>query len=138
VGEGSAEGLTAEIRVPDHSSEPSNDLAALNREKARLRKAGAIILAVGLISAGLLYWLRTHDSNLDELRESQARAESRQMQLLYGRSGGITEDLSNALKRPGPQAGLIVAISGIIAAGCFYLGQPIEESDEGTSTDAAK
>ena len=124
--------------MPDRIPESSDDLAALHREKARLRKVGAIILAAGLISAGLLYWLRTENSNLDQLRESQARAESRQMQLLYGRSGGITEDLSNALKRPGPQAWLIVAISGIVAAGCFYLGQPVQESDEETSSAATK
>jgi len=124
--------------MPDRIPKPTDDLAALHREKARLRKAAAIILAAGLISAGLLYGLRTENSNLDQLRESQARAESRQMQLLYGRSGGITEDLSNALKRPGPQALLIIAISGIIAAGCFYLGQPIQEHDDGPSTDVAK
>lgn len=124
--------------MPDRIPKPSDDLAALHREKRRLRTAGAIILAVGLISAGLLYWLRTENSNLDQLRESQARAESRQMQLLYGRSGGITEDLSNTLKRPGPQAWLIVIISGVVAAGCFYLGQPIPESDQGNSTDATR
>jgi len=124
--------------VTASSQESPNDLIALNREKAQLRKIGALILAIGLISAGLLYWLRAENSNLDQLRESQAHAESRQMQLLYGRSGGITEDLSNALKRPGPQALLIVVVSGIIAAGCFYLGQPIQESDEASSTDAPK
>ena len=124
--------------VTASSQESPNDLIALNREKAQLRKLGALILAIGLISAGLLYWLRAENSNLDQLRESQAHAESRQMQLLYGRSGGITEDLSNALKRPGPQALLIVVVSGIIAAGCFYLGQPIQESDEASSTDAPK
>ncbi len=90
--------------MPNPSQTQSDDLAALQREKKRLRTAGTIILAVGLISAGLLYFLRTENSNLDQLRESQAHAESRQMQLLYGRSGGITEDLSNALKRTGPQA----------------------------------
>ena len=113
----------------------SPDVAALNREKARLRLVGIVILAVGLISAGLLYWLRTKDSNLDQIRESQAHAESRQMQLLYGRSGGITSDLSNLLKEPSAQALLIIGGSAIVAAGCFYLGQPIRTSDDATSTD---
>ena len=120
------------------SQEPTQDLAALHREKARLRMAGAIILAVGLVSGGLLYWLRTGNSNLEQLRESQARAESRQMQLLYGRSGGLTSDFSNLLKQPGAQAFLIIGISTMIAAGCFYLGQPIREHNEVASTGVTK
>jgi uncharacterized protein YjeT (DUF2065 family) len=124
--------------VSDHSSEPSNEIDALNREKARLRTAGLIILAVGLVSAGLLYWLRTENSDLNQLRESQAHAESRQMQLLYGRSGGLTADLANLLKQPGAQALLIIGISVVIAGGCFYLGQPIRESDDSTSNEVTK
>ena len=116
--------------MPDSNPEPSHDLAALNREKARLRLAGSIILSAGLVSAGLLYWLRTQNSNLDQYREAQARAESRQMQLLYGQSGSLTEDLSNALKRPGPQALLIATVSGILAAGCFYLGKPLPKGED--------
>ena len=121
--------------MPDHSPKESEDLAILNHEKARLRLAGIIILSVGLISAGLLYWLRTENTNLDQIRESQAHAESRQMQLLYGRSGGFAADLSNLFRQPGPQALLIIAISVVIAGGCFYLGQPIREDTDDTSTD---
>ena len=111
-------------------TEPVVDIAALNREKARLRWIGAIVLALGLISAGILYWARSRDTNLDQLRESQARAESRQMQLLYGSSGGLTSDLSSALKRPANQALIIVAISGLIAAGCFFLSRPLPENED--------
>jgi hypothetical protein len=110
-------------------SEILNDRAALNREKARLRLAGVVILSAGLISAGILYWARSRDANLDQYREAQARAETRQMQLLYGSSGGLAEDLSNALKKPANQAVIIAAVSGLIAAGCFYLGRPLPEGD---------
>ena len=125
--------------MPANNLESSSDgLAALNREKARLRLAGIVILSVGLISAGMLYWLRTENSNLDQIRASQAHAESRQMQLLYGRSGGLTADLSNLLKQPRAQALLIIGISALIAVGCFYLGQPIRQDEDSPSTDAAK
>jgi hypothetical protein len=107
------------------NSNAANDRADLNREKAHLRLAGVIVLSLGLISAGILYWARTRDSNLDQYREAQARAESRQMQILYGTSGGLTEDLSNALKRPANQALLIVTVSVLIAGACFYLGRPL-------------
>jgi hypothetical protein len=103
--------------------------ADLNREKARLRLAGIIVLSLGLISAGILYWARTRDSNLDQYREAQARAESRQMQILYGASGGLTEDLTNALERPASQAMIIAAVSALISGACFYLGRPLPESE---------
>jgi len=118
--------------VPEPIKEASAELAALNREKARLRLIGIIILTVGILSAGLVYWLGTRAQNaqLDQYQQSQIRAESRQMQLLYGPSGGLTEDLTNALKRPGPQALLIALFSGMIAAGCFYLGRPFPKDDQ--------
>jgi hypothetical protein len=120
--------------VTAQTTDPLLDRAALNREKACLRRAGVVVLSLGLVSAGILYWVRSRDSNLEQYRESLARAESRQMQMLYGSSGGLAEDLTNALKRPTDQALLIVAVSGIIAAGCFYLGRPLPEHD--TSSDA--
>jgi hypothetical protein len=112
-------------------SEGLNERAVLNREKARLRLTGVIVLSLGLISAGVLYWARSRDANLDQYREAQARAETHQMQWLYGTSGGLTEDLTNALKRPADQAVIIAVVSGLIAAGCFYLGRPLPESDPG-------
>jgi hypothetical protein len=120
------------VSSPEHSNQE------LHREKARLRMIGVIILAVGLISGGLLYWLRTENSNLDQIRESQAHAESRQMQLLYGRSGGLTSDLSNLFSRPGPQALLIIGISVALAGACFYLGQPIPETEDDAADEVAK
>jgi hypothetical protein len=115
--------------VTTQSTKAPTDIAGLNREKARLRLIGTIVLSLGFIGAGILYWARSRDANLDQYREAQARAESRQMQLLYGTSGGLTEDLTNALKQPADQAIIIAVVSGLIAAGCFYLGRPFPEND---------
>jgi hypothetical protein len=111
--------------------EPTIDPAALNREKARLRLVGVIALTVGILAAGLVYWLgtRTENAGVDQYRDAVTRSESRQMQLLYGTSGGIVADTLDGLKRPGNQALLILAVGGIVAAGCFYLGRPFPEED---------
>ena len=115
--------------VPEQSTQAPSDRAALNREKAQLRLIGTVVLVLGLACAGILYWARSRDSNLDQYREALARSESRQMQLLYGSSGGLTEDLTNALKRSANQALIIAVVSGLIAAGCFYLGRPLPEGE---------
>jgi uncharacterized protein HemX len=106
--------------------------SSLQREKTRLRWIGVIVLALGLGSAGFVYWRgnRAEDSRLEQYREAQTRAESRQMQMLYGTSGGVMEDFLNSLKRPGNQALGIAVIAGLIAAGCFYLGRPLPEGEE--------
>jgi uncharacterized protein YjeT (DUF2065 family) len=123
--------------MPEPIKESPPDLASLNREKARLRLIGILVLAAGLISAGLVYWLgnRAGNARLDQYEEARIRAETRQMQILYGTSGGLTEDLTNALRRPGAQALLIAVVSGMIAAGCFYLGRPFPDNEEANLTE---
>ena len=117
--------------MSDQNLEQPIDPTALNREKTRLRLIGIIALAVALVTAGLVYWLGTRAENagVDQYRDAVTRSESRQMQMLYGTSGGVLDDILNGLKHPGNQAILILAIGGIIAAGCFYLGRPLPEDD---------
>jgi len=120
MGEGSAEGLT------DHAS--------LHREKARLRLIGLIILVLGLVAAGIVYWhgrrAQEADLQIQEYEQSQSRAESRQMQMLYGTSGGLIQDFLESMKQPGNQAAAIAGISSLIAAICFYLGRPLAKDEE--------
>jgi uncharacterized protein YjeT (DUF2065 family) len=120
VGEGSAEGLT------DH--------AALHREKARLRWIGLVVLVVGLATAGIVYWHGTRaqegDLQMQEYEQSKARAESRQMQMLYGTSGGLMQDFFDSMKQPANQAMAVGGISVVIAAVCFYLGRPLADDEE--------
>ena len=48
------------------------------------------------------------------------------MGILYGKQGQLIEDLDNALKQPGTQAGLIIAAAAVIAVGCFYFARTLE------------
>jgi hypothetical protein len=115
--------------VAETDQKALTDSASLQREKARLRLIGLVVLVAGLSIAGLVYrrGTRSEDARVEQYEQAQARAESRQMQMLYGTSGGLMEDFLNALKRPGNQAMIIAAITGLIAGGCFYLGRPLPE-----------
>ncbi len=98
----------------------------------RLRVIGVVVLVLGLLGAGAVYWIRTHsgEPTEDELLAGNARAESHQMGLLYGKMGLLTQELSDDLKQPGTQALLIAAVSILIAAGCFYFARLEDDNDE--------
>ena len=58
------------------------------------------------------------------------RAQTRQMEQLYGKSGLLIEEWFDDLKQPGTQAILIAAVSALIAAGCFYFARLLDNDDE--------
>lgn len=93
---------------------------------------GVVVLLTGLATAGAVYWIGTHSAepSEDELLPGNARAESHQMQLLYGKMGLLTQELSDDLKQPGTQAFLIATVSVLIAAGCFYFARLSEDDTE--------
>ena len=105
-------------------------------QRARLRIIGVVVILLGIGSAGIVYWIgtRSADSTEDPLLAgysgAQSRAESRQMGLLYGKSGVLIDDLWNDLKRPGTQAAIIAGVSALIAFGCFYLARPLDSDGE--------
>jgi hypothetical protein len=51
------------------------------------------------------------------------KANQRQMELMYGKMGTVTEDLVQQLKRPGTQSTIIAIGSVLVAAGCFYFAR---------------
>ena len=99
--------------------------ASGSRHRARLKTAGWLILVLGLGSAGLVYWLGTRsvDSQQDLALIGYSRARSRQMSMLYGKSGLLIDDLCESLKRPGTQASLIASLAVLLSSGCFYLAR---------------
>ena len=103
------------------------------KQSKRLRMIGIVVLLLGLAAAGAVYWIGTHSAepSEDELLPGNARAESHQMQLLYGKMGLLTRELSDDLKQPGTQAFLIAAVSILGAAGCFYFAR-LTDDNHGT------
>ena len=98
--------------------------SACKRQKW-LRIIGVVVLCLGFACAAAIYWARTHSAepSEDELLPGNAKAESHQMELLYGKMGLLTMELSDDLKQPGTQALLIAAVSILGAAGCFYFAR---------------
>jgi len=107
---------------------------SVTRRARRLRIVGIIVLVLGVGGAGLVYWLRTRSANLNDDLSMVGfnRAEQRQMGQLYGKMGLLIEKWSDDLKQPGTKAILIVAVSALMAAGCFYFARLLESDNETT------
>lgn len=91
----------------------------------KLKLTGVIVLLLGLAGAGAVYWLGTRSADLsaDPAMAGFDRANTRQMEMLYGKQGELIENWSNDLKQPGTQAILIAVFSIIVAGGCFYFAR---------------
>lgn len=122
--------------IPAHKN-----LSPARRRVRRWRIAGVIVLLLGLAGAGAVYWLGTRTTNLGEdiSMMGYAKAETRQMGLLYGQQGLLIEDLQNDLKQPGTQAVIIIIGAAIIAAGVFHFAHILElEAGDAEASDKAR
>lgn len=122
--------MSAEINQPNPE--------AVLKHGVRLKRIGAVVLALGIAVAGFIYWhgVRSADFSDDPSMARFNRAQAHQMGVMYGKSGQMVDDLVDALKNPNVQAGLIAAISILFAVSCFYLGNsPAHASSH--QTDAA-
>jgi len=107
----------------------------------RWRIGGFAVLLLGLAGAGVVYWLGTRTANLgDDLSMAgYAKAETRQMGLLYGQQGLLIEELQNDLKQPGTQAVIIIIGAAIVAASIFYFARILElEAGDAEAADKAR
>ncbi len=84
------------------------------------------MLILGISGAGMVYWWETRSAQLnnDPAMTGYSGPETQQMETMYGTMGTMTDDLFNALKRPGVQATIIAGISIIVAGVCFYFSRP--------------
>jgi hypothetical protein len=120
---------TPAMSVNDKTPEP---VSSAKRRARKLRIAGVIALALGIAGAGIVYWLgtRSPDPSDDLSMTGYDRAETRQMEILYGKQGELIEDWSNDLKQPGTQAIIIVVAAALVAGGCFYFARLLDYDNE--------
>ena len=95
------------------------------RHARRYRVAGCVVLGVGLVAAGIVYWIGTRAADLsdDPAMSRFYKSESHQMGVLYGKQGRLIDDLVNDLKQPKDQAVLIVMGAVVVAVGCFIFAR---------------
>lgn len=104
----------------------------------KLRIIGGVILLLGLAGAGSVYWFGTRTADLSEDASMTRfnRPEQQQMTVLYGKQGALIEDLSNALKQPGTQAGIIGVMAALVSGACFYFARVSAARDKSNSPEA--
>ncbi len=87
---------------------------------------------MGILSAGLVYWIgsRAEDLSNDPAMLRFNDATQRQMGNLYGHSGVMIDEWMDDLRQPGTQAILILVVSGLVAAVCFYFARQVALDDE--------
>ena len=105
---------------------------APSKRSAQIRLIGNLVLALGIGGAGVVYWqgTRSPDPADDISMLGYDKAGQRQMGVLYGKMGSVIDGLLDDLKRPGNQAALIVVVTGLIAAGCFYFAPWLDNDDK--------
>ncbi|HEV3139154.1 MAG TPA: hypothetical protein VGY57_01490 [Vicinamibacterales bacterium] len=104
----------------------------------RLRAAGWVVLASGLVAAAVFYWVKTRELD-PTLDDSTALGYKRSLQhgigVMMGRSGELLTDASNILTSPGGKALMIVVCAALFAAYFFRVAWVID--DDNRTDDAA-
>ncbi|MGB7747957.1 MAG: hypothetical protein WBN75_11790 [Verrucomicrobiia bacterium] len=113
-------------------NDEKNSPVSSSKRGSRLRLTGIIVLLLGIGGAGVVYWLgtRSPDVSDDLSMVGYNKAQTRQMGMLYGKMGPVIEEWCDDLKQPGTQAKIIVGVSILIAAGCFYFARLLGHDDE--------
>ncbi len=97
----------------------------------RLRLAGRVVLACGLVAALLTYWIQTRNAQpaVDELAAGYLRARDHQMGQLMGGFGVVLTQWTDMLQQPIAEALLVAAAAAVVAWMCFRLSASADEPE---------
>jgi hypothetical protein len=112
----------------------SNPVSSSKRRARRLRISGVVVLVIGILGAGIVYWLGTRSPDVpDDLSMvGYNKPVERQMGILYGKQGELIEGLTDDLKQPGTQAIIIILTAALAAGCCFYFARLLDYDAEHT------
>ena len=110
------------------STTPSDAVSSGSHLPHRLRIIAAVLMALGIALAEVIYWRGTRAPELpdDPSLLQNEKAIARQAGILYGNQAVVVQQWSDTLKRPGVEAGVIIAATALLSGGCFYLARLIE------------
>lgn len=111
------------VAFPPPHSAPPKAAAKPAAPGQRMRRAGTLVLAIGLVSAGALYWLETRNAQpgLEDLIPGYSRNASRQMGIFYGHAGEVMWAWREWFARPENQALVIAGLAIVISLVCYRV-----------------
>jgi hypothetical protein len=107
-------------------------LARPGKKSDQMRRTGTLILVVGLIAAGLFYWIEAPPPAPvmdDSIALGYTRGMHHQMEVMMGHVGVIMMGWQDALLGTGAQAITIAVISALLAGYFFRVAWVLDEDE---------
>jgi hypothetical protein len=103
---------------------------AAERESARLRLAGKVVLAAGLLGSPVFYWVQTRlaEPSIEDLIPGSREATAREIGRLMGTFGMLLMQWAEALERPGSEAAIMAGVAVVIAVALFRAARGVPPS----------
>jgi hypothetical protein len=97
----------------------------------RFRLTGALVLLVGLLGAGIYYWVEARPTgpSMEDLMPGYTRARERQMGIMMGQAGVLMAEWQDALELPGTQALIGVGVAGLFSLYFFRAAWVMDEEE---------
>jgi hypothetical protein len=103
----------------------------------RLRIAAVVVMILGFMGVGLVYWIASRSDNgpSNGLAIDYYKKDQLQLERMYGAQGTLAADIYTALQQPGTQAVIILVAAALISVGCLFFSKLPEHKPMSRSTD---